>query len=829
MFVESHDPSLALSADVANCAESALPTARHGFPRMSDLKQQLQTALGNAYTLERELGGGGMSRVFAAREQSLNRIVVIKVLSTDAAAGVSLDRFTREIQVVASLQQANIVPLISAGDANGVPYYTMPYVPGESLRGRLAAGPPLTVAECVGILRDVARALSYAHARGVVHRDIKPDNVLISHGTAMVTDFGIAKAVSASRTLDGSATLTQMGMSIGTPAYMAPEQIAGDRDVDQRADIYAWGCLAYELLAGEPPFVRDSTQRVLAAHLSETPGALSKRRADTPPSLERLVMRCLAKEPSLRPASADEILRELDAVFTPSAAPFESPAHGTPRPNKSWHNAGIVAAVVLVLAATAFAINRGRASSATSATSAAALDRSIAVLPLTNLGGDKSDDYFGIGLTEEMTRALAKAGVRVIGRASAGALQAKGLDERAIAKELGVGSLLTGSVQRADGKIRISVTLSAADGAVRWTQAYNRPIANIFDVQDEIAREVAHELLGSLGVGAAGTLLHTETADAEAHANLLQGIVLWNRRTAPTVRQAITLFEKAAARDPKYARAQAWLALGYAALIFYVDDETDVLLDRATAAADRAIAMDSTIGEAYAASAMALAVRWQNRDADARFRQALSRDSTLATSWFWYGLLAVHQGRFNDAQYRMFRARELEPASLVIRSGIIQLMLVQSQFFVADTAAAHLLALDSTFALTWQVRTEAAVGLGRVGNAINDYEQHLLRQPGIRPVEQQGRFAWMLAVAGRTAQARSEIEQLKSTNGGKMPPVGIIAAALERLGDVNGALAVLADAIAKHDPWLLQYSHNPRFDRLRKDPRGLALMLKLDG
>ncbi len=289
IFVAPHDHAHSPLADATKGPDSTRAPAIRPPLHMSDLQQKLQTTLGKSYTLERELSGGGMSRVFAARETSLNRAVVIKVLSSDAAAGVSLDRFAREIQVVASLQQANIVPLLSAGDADGVPYYTMPYVPGESLRGRLAVGPTLSIAECVGILRDVARALSYAHARGVVHRDIKPDNVLLSHGTAMVTDFGIAKAVSASRTQDGSATLTQVGTSIGTPAYMAPEQVAGERDVDHRADIYAWGCLAYELLAGEPPFVRDSTQRVLAAHLSETPVALSLRRADTPPSLARLV------------------------------------------------------------------------------------------------------------------------------------------------------------------------------------------------------------------------------------------------------------------------------------------------------------------------------------------------------------------------------------------------------------------------------------------------------------------------------------------------------------------------------------------------------------
>ena len=191
-----------------------------------------------------------MSPVFLAREVGLNRDVVIAVLPGDVAAGVSFERCNREIQLAASLRQANIVPLLTEGTANGVPYYTMPFVAGESLRTRLGTLPALTLAECVGVLRDVARALSYAHARGVVHRDIKPDNVLLSHGTAVVTDFGIVKALSASRTQGGSSTPTQAGVAIGTPTYMAPEQIAGDAGVDARADLYAWGCMAYELLTG---------------------------------------------------------------------------------------------------------------------------------------------------------------------------------------------------------------------------------------------------------------------------------------------------------------------------------------------------------------------------------------------------------------------------------------------------------------------------------------------------------------------------------------------------------------------------------------------------
>src|SRR5687767_12203298 len=213
-----------------------------------NLGQQLQNTLGTAYTLDRELGGGGMSRVFVADERRLNRKVVIKVLSPELAAGVSAERFEREIQLAASLQQANIVPILAAGDTDGLPFYTMPYVEGQSVRARLAANGPLPVADVVGILRDVAKALSYAHERGVVHRDIKPDNVLLSGGTAVVTDFGIAKAISAARAPSEGGTLTQLGTSIGTPAYMAPEQAAGDPNVDHRADIYSLGIMAFEML-----------------------------------------------------------------------------------------------------------------------------------------------------------------------------------------------------------------------------------------------------------------------------------------------------------------------------------------------------------------------------------------------------------------------------------------------------------------------------------------------------------------------------------------------------------------------------------------------------
>jgi len=278
-----------------------------------DLRDELQSALGSTYTLDRELGGGGMSRVFAATETALGRKVVIKVLPVELGAGVNVDRFKREILLAANLQHPHIVPVLAAGEIDGVPYYTMPLIDGESLRARLARG-PMPIGDAVSVLRDVARALAYAHEHGVVHRDIKPDNVLMSGGSATVTDFGIAKAISAARAVESSSNLTQMGTSIGTPTYMAPEQAAADPSTDHRADIYSFGCLAYELLTGRPPFAAMSPHRLLAAHMGERPQAISELRPDTPPMLADLVMQCLEKDPDARPQSAADVARLLDMV-----------------------------------------------------------------------------------------------------------------------------------------------------------------------------------------------------------------------------------------------------------------------------------------------------------------------------------------------------------------------------------------------------------------------------------------------------------------------------------------------------------------------------------
>src|SRR5712692_5626347 len=296
----------------------ALPRAESYYgSTVADLQVRLQSALGAAYRIERELGGGGMSRVFLAQERDLGRRVVVKVLPPEMAAGVNAARFRREIQLAASLQHPHIVPLLAAGQADDLVYYTMPLIDGESLRAKLGREGELPIPETVRLLRDVVDGLAYAHAHGVVHRDIKPDNVLVANHHAVVTDFGVAKALSEST---GQSSLTSAGVALGTPAYMAPEQAAADPHIDHRCDIYAVGALGYEMLTGRPPFTGATPQHVLAAQVTEAPEPVTKRRAMIPPPLAALVMRCLEKSPADRWQSAEDLLPQLETMATPSGA-----------------------------------------------------------------------------------------------------------------------------------------------------------------------------------------------------------------------------------------------------------------------------------------------------------------------------------------------------------------------------------------------------------------------------------------------------------------------------------------------------------------------------
>jgi len=780
------------------------------------LLEQLQESLGSAYTIERELGGGGMSRVFLATENRLNRKVVVKVLSPELAASVSAERFEREIQLAAQLQQANIVPLLATGDTNGLPYFTMPFVEGESLRARITKQSSFTITECVSILRDVARALSYAHAAGVVHRDIKPDNVLLSHGAAVVTDFGIAKALSESRSESRSSSLTQTGTSLGSPAYMAPEQVAGDPNVDHRADLYAFGCMGYELLAGSPPFTAESPQRVFAAHLTEKPKPIAGVRPDVPRALAAIIMRCLEKDPASRPASAAEVLTSLESVSTsdPNIAsrPFSETFKG--------RRIAVIAAVLLLVVATGAVVKKFYGRTATSA-----VDKSVAVLPLANLSGDKSNDYFGEGLAEEITGALSKAGLRVVGRRSAVALAAKGMGAGEIARQLHVGNVLQGSVQRSGDQIRISVSLvSAPDESVLWSERYDRGIKDVFAVQDEIARAVASEL--KVKLSGSQRLRDVDTQDPEAHAAYLQALYLWNRRSAPTLRRAISLFADAIRRDPSYAQAYGGMAMAYVVMPAYDDIDNDDMLDRARESANRALALDSANVQALTALAYTDALEYRNASAERFFNRAIAADSSFATAHFWHGLLYLQQMRNDEALAEIQTARSLEPASLVINTAMTQVLYDMRRYDDAEKSSKAVLQLDSTIQLGIVDYAKVLIEKGKPMEAITMLRP-IIDVPGMSHLEKVGVIAYALARDGQMNEAKSMLQKAQAQTSKRSTQRGMVAAALDAVGEREKAIEVLRQAVNDHDLWLAHYLSAAPYDGLRTDPRVREMFAKV--
>jgi len=490
------------------------------------LRDELQRTLGDSYTLDRELGGGGMSSVFVARDNSLGRTVVVKVLPYELAATVSVDRFKREIMLSAALQHPHIVPVLSAGETEGdngaastrLPFFIMPFVEGESLRARLSRG-PLSVREAVSILKDVARALVYAHGRGIIHRDIKPDNILLSGGSVTVTDFGVAKAITASRegtrphSQGRTGTITMVGTSIGTPAYMAPEQAAGDPNTDHRADLYALGIVGYEMLCGAPPFHGRAPQQLLAAQLTDAPAPISSRRYDVPEALTTLIMRLLEKDPSKRPKTASELARALEdpSVVSGTFVSAAPPKKSQPR-RVVWALAGAGMLASIAAGGAWITNHRGGATIATTTTPArapATASKSIAVMPLVNISADTSDGYFAAGMTAEITNALSRInGVRVAS-ANESAAKDKAATPTDIGKALNVNMVLFGTVQRDKTRLRVTARLvNTTDGFTVWSDMFERDATDVFKVQDDISNAIvaaiSPELSGIGSTAAAG-------------------------------------------------------------------------------------------------------------------------------------------------------------------------------------------------------------------------------------------------------------------------------------------------------------------------------------
>lgn len=735
---------------------------------VQDPSPALSAALGDRYEIQALAGTGGMAIVYRARDIRHDRLVAIKVLRPGVSVGA--DRFRREIEIAARLQHPNILPVFDSGDADGQLFYVMPFIAGESLRGKIDAHGAMSQAEAIGIIREVADALRWAHKAGVVHRDIKPENILFSAGHALVADFGIARMVSI-ETADRN--VTEAGFALGTPAYMSPEQAFAE-PVDERTDLYAVGCVFYEMLTGAPPF----------GALPATSLLVMKTTRDVPPpqimpplsrQVEHALLRALARDVSDRQRSLDEFLAELD---------------------------------------------RGTAEYMSAASRVApSAEPRIAVFPFDNVGGDADDAYFAEGLAEELIHALGGTrGLRVLARNTAFALHDSVATSTAGAvSSVKVDVLLRGSVRRRGERLRVVAHLvDARSGVEMWSERYDRNFTDIFDIQDEITQAIVESLRAEL---LSPATQRTALPNVAAYESYLEARFFWNRRSVTGMKQSVRLLKDALKLDGTYAPAYAALAETHVTLAIYGAAAPAEAMRDARAAAERALQVSPDLGEAISALACVRALwDWDWTGAASDFRRAVESSPQSPTVAQWYAMHAlVPQKDFPLAFRQLTRAQELDPLSSSAAGSIgVAHFYARDYDAAADTLRA-LIARDPEFA--------AAHGfLGQVCAERGDHQEsveHLRRALELAPDSPEFIAALGLAHAraGNVNSAREMLATLSRLSTERfVSPVGL-AQIHAALGESDNALKALDDAVSVRATDLAWIGVRPAFDTLRGDPR----------
>ena len=737
-------------------------------PTLSDDLSLPGGALTDRYTVERALGQGGMATVYLAEERKHSRKVAIKVLRPELTQSVDAARFTREIGIVARLSHPHIVPLIDSGQSDGVLYYVSSYVSGGSLRDRLDRERRLPLREALRITSEIGAALDYAHRNDFVHRDVKPENILFADGLAVLTDFGIATACCDTR----GEPLTASGLSIGTPAYMSPEQASGEPNVGTRSDIYSLACVLFEMLAGRPPFRGHSARQTMVQHLTAPPPRLSQFVPDVPAQVDAAIARALAKDPGERFATIAEFIDALGSAEPP----------------------------------------RERVSSAAT--------RAIAVLPFINASPDPANEYLSDGITDELINALARvSGLRVASRTSVFALKGKAQDVRAIGALLGVSVVLEGTVRKSDQQLRITAQLSSAsDGRLLWSQRYDRKLDDVFVIQDEIAQTIVNTLRSTYFADLVEPRRKRSTDNIAAYGLYLRGRYEWNKRTREGVAEGIRYFEQAIAEDPGYALAYTGLADSYALHLDYRSVAVAEGFERAKAYALKALELDETVAEAHASLAWVLFIyEWDWKGAEREFRRAIELDPRYASAHQWYAFLLASQGKCEEGLVEAHTALELDPASISARRSLGWLYFYARRF---DQARDQLMRAVEMNPLAEESYRVLGFVLAQQGN-LAEAERVLRESTALRGTGTYATSAlgYVLGLAGRRAEAEALLRELESAAAdGYVSPVAFATIHIG-LGNHDESFRWIEKAWAERRGWMAYLTVNPLVDPLRKDPR----------
>jgi serine/threonine protein kinase/Tfp pilus assembly protein PilF len=582
--------------------------------------ERLERALADKYTIERELGRGGMATVYLAHDLKHDRTVALKVLHAELSSSLGPDRFLREIKVAARLNHPHILPLHDSGEADGFLFYVMPYVEGESLRAALNRLGKLPLEDALRVARAIAGALDYAHRQRVVHRDIKPENIMLHEGEATVMDFGIAKAVSVS----AGDTLTQTGMMVGTPAYVSPEQAVGEGEIDGRSDQYSLACMLFEMLSGGKAFTGGTAQAVLSKRFTEPVPSLRKIEPTVPDEIDMAISKALSKDPRERFDTSGEFAKAL--IWPKVATPADQP---TVKPT--------------------------------------AAPKSIAVLPFADMSAERENGYFTDGMAEEIINALTTIkALRVASRTSSFAFKATTEDIRQVGKKLDVATVLEGSVRKAGNKLRITAQLvNVADGYQLWSQRYDRDLEDVFAIQDEIAQSIVKALRVILSEDEKRAIERVPTANVEAYDCYLRGRQYFHQFQKQSLEFARQMFAKAIEIDPTYALAYAGLA-DSCSVLYTNFDASDANLSNAETASRRALELDPGLAEAHVARGMAVSLHGRHVDAEGEFETAMRLNPQLFDAAYMYGRALTAQGKHEKALKMFERAAELRPEDYVV-------------------------------------------------------------------------------------------------------------------------------------------------------------------